>query len=101
MAGDKSYMILLNKYNVLLAQSKDLKEQLEKQKMESQRLLDRSSVIEKNIRELCEDILAKDPSEMKLGVEYSWDKIELLKLIQKSNNAFHHYSTSLANFHTK
>lgn len=91
MAGDKSYMILLNKYNVLLAQSKDLKEQLEKQKMESQRLLDRSSVIEKNIRELCEDILAKDPSEMKLGVEYSWDKIELLELIQKSNNAFHHY----------
>ena len=33
----------------------------------------------------------QSPKEMKLGIEYSWDKIELLELIRKSKSAFHVY----------
>ena len=78
MGSDKSFDTLLNKYNILLAQTRDLKEQLKNSQEKNQQLLSKFDVVEKNVRELCEDILAKDPKEMKLGIEYSWDKIELL-----------------------
>ena len=77
MGSDKSFDTLLNKYNILLAQTRDLKEQLKNSQEKNQQLLSKFDVVEKNVRELCEDILAKDPKEMKLGIEYSWDKIEL------------------------
>ena len=91
MGSDKSFDTLLNKYNILLAQTRDLKEQLKNSQEKNQQLLSKFDVVEKNVRELCEDILAKDPKEMKLGIEYSWDKIELLELIRKSKSAFHVY----------
>lgn len=80
MGNDKSFYTLLNKYNILLAQTQDLKEQLDKSKENNAEILQKDKVIEKNLRDLCADILAKDPKEMKLGQEYSWDKIDLLPL---------------------
>ncbi|MFR3808684.1 MAG: hypothetical protein ACLTX3_06970 [Lachnospiraceae bacterium] len=58
----------------------------------------KDKVIEKNLRDLCADILAKDPKEMKLGQEYSWDKIDLLSLIQKSRNVFKKYNEDKKDF---
>lgn len=92
MGNDKSFYTLLNKYNTLLAQTQDLKEQLDKSKENNAEILQKDKVIEKNLRDLCADILAKDPKEMKLGQEYSWDKIDLLSLIQKSRNVFKKYN---------
>lgn len=67
MGSDKSFDTLLNKYNILLAQTRDLKEQLKNSQEKNQQLLSKFDVVEKNVRELCEDILAKDPKEMKLA----------------------------------
>lgn len=98
MGNDKSFYTLLNKYNILLAQTQDLKEQLDKSKENNAEILQKDKVIEKNLRDLCADILAKDPKEMKLGQEYSWDKIDLLSLIQKSRNVFKKYNEDKKNF---
>ena len=98
MGNDKSCYPLLNKYNTLLAQTQDLKEQLDKSKENNAEILQKDKVIEKNLRDLCADILAKDPKEMKLGQEYSWDKIDLLSLIQKSRNVFKKYNEDKKNF---
>ena len=98
MGNDKSFYTLLNKYNTLLAQTQDLKEQLDKSKENNAEILQKDKVIEKNLRDLCADILAKDPKEMKLGQEYSWDKIDLLSLIQKSRNVFKKYNEDKKNF---
>lgn len=100
MGNDKSFYTLLNKYNTLLAQTQDLKEQLDKSKENNAEILQKDKVIEKNLRDLCADILAKDPKEMKLGQEYSWDKIDLLSLIQKSRNVFKKYNEDKKNFGT-
>ena len=64
MGSDKSFDTLLNKYNILLAQTRDLKEQLKNSQEKNQQLLSKFDVVEKNVRELCEDILAKDPKEL-------------------------------------
>ena len=98
MGNDKSFYTLLNKYNTLLAQTQDLKEQLDKSKENNAEILQKDKVIEKNLRDLCADILAKDPKEMKLGQEYSWDKIDLLSLIQKSRNVFKKYNEDKKDF---
>ena len=80
MGNDKSFYTLLNKYNTLLAQTQDLKEQLDKSKENNAEILQKDKVVEKNLRDLCADILAKDPNEMKLGQEYSWDTMKIKRI---------------------
>lgn len=47
---------------------------------------------EKQTRELCELILAKDHSEARLGSEYAWDKLSIRELIDKSKKCFIEYN---------
>ena len=47
MGSDKSFDTLLNKYNILLAQTRDLKEQLKNSQEKNQQLLSKFDVVEK------------------------------------------------------
>ena len=91
MASDKEFDILLNKYHTAIAKYKDLQEQLTTKQRQWQKQEEQYSVTEKLTRELCEDILAKEPSEMVLGRDYSWSSIPLNELILKSKRVFKNY----------
>lgn len=52
----------------------------------------------KLMRELCEDILAKDSKEMVLGTDYSWSSIQINELIRKSKQSFTNYIASRTDF---
>lgn len=89
---DAEFEILFNKYNLAVAKSQDLQEQLstkQEQWSERNKLFD---VIEQNVRELCESILAKDNKEMVLGEEYSWSNTPLIELINRSKKVFKEYN---------
>lgn len=47
MGSDKSFDTLLNKYNILLAQTRDLKEQLKNSQEKNQQLLSKFDVVER------------------------------------------------------
>ena len=92
MSKDKDYEILFSKYNRALAKAQDLQEQLiTKQEQWEKRNVD-FDTIEKNVRELCESILAKDSKEMRLGTDYSWDSIPVNELIIKAKKVFREYN---------
>lgn len=101
MANDKEYNILLNKYNRLLAMNQDLQEQLNTKNAQWSRREEDFKIVEKLIRELCEDILAKDSSEMKLGIDYSWSSIPVRELILKSKKSFRQYCSKRTAFMRK
>lgn len=92
MAENKEYRILQNKYNTLLAKSQDLQEQLSTKNEQWAAMKQRYEVIEKNTRELCEMILAKDKNEMILGREYSWDSVKIEELLVKAKKVYHDYN---------
>lgn len=91
MASDREYQMLMDKYNLLVAKYKDLEEKMvTKQNQWSEKIKDTDRV-ENLARELCEDILAKDKQEMVLGKEYTWNKVEIVELIQKSKRVLGEY----------
>lgn len=92
MSRDREYDILLNKYNRALFQIKDLKEQLLTKQEQWDKRNEDFDVIEKNVRELCESILAKDPKEMVLGADYSWTMVSLTELVSKAKRVFKEYN---------
>ena len=92
MSESKEFKTLLNKYNTLLAKAQDLQEQLKTKNEQWAAMKTRYEVIEKNTRELCEMILAKDKSEMVLGKEYSWDQVKIEELLVKTKKAYHDYN---------
>lgn len=92
MAESKEYKILLNKYNTLLAKAQDLQEQLNTKNEQWSQMKSRYEIIEKNTRELCESILAKDKDEMVLGKDYSWDSVDIGDLLVKAKRSYHAYN---------
>lgn len=82
---------LLNQYHIAIAQAQDLQEQLTTKQGQWARQEEQYSITEKLIRELCEDILAKDPNEMVLGTDYSWSTIPVNELILKSKKVLKNY----------
>lgn len=92
MSESKEFKTLLNKYNTLLAKAQDLQEQLKTKNEQWAAMKSRYEIIEKNTRELCEAILAKDKKEMVLGKDYSWDQVKIEDLLIKTKKAYHDYN---------
>ena len=97
----KNQKTLENQYHMVVARCKDLEEQMRiRQKQWDQREVE-SKTTEKLMRELCEDILAKDSKEMVLGTDYSWSSIQINELIRKSKQSFTNYIASRTDFMQK
>ena len=97
----KNQKTLENQYHMVEARCKDLEEQMRiRQKQWDQREVE-SKTTEKLMRELCEDILAKDSKEMVLGTDYSWSSIQINELIRKSKQSFTNYIASRTDFMQK
>lgn len=92
--GDDSYNILLSKYNRLIARFRDLEKQMEEKEAVWKEMEQNFRINESLARELCELVLAKEPREMVLGSEYSWGKLDLRTLLQKSKVVFASYNDS-------
>ncbi len=87
-----NYNELLNKYNRLIAQYNDLECRKEDKEEAWEIIAKRNDTISDLSRKLCEDILAKDPSEMRLGKEYAWGNIDIIELLHKSIISFEKYT---------
>ena len=97
----KNQKTLENQYHMVVARCKDLEEQMRiRQKQWDQREVE-SKTTEKLMRELCEDILAKDSKEMVLGTDYSWSSIQINELIRKSKQSFTKLYCFTHGFHAK
>lgn len=94
---DSEFEILFSKYNIAVAKAKDLQEQLATKQEQWQERNQKIDIIEQNVRELCESILAKDKNEMILGADYSWNQLETLELISKSKRVFREYNAERTN----
>lgn len=92
MITDKEYNSLLNMYHRSVAEVKDLREQLSEKEKAWGSAQKATKTTEKHIRELCEDILAKERMEMRLGEEYSWSMVPINQLIQNAKKAFLEYN---------
>lgn len=89
-----SYSQLLNQYHTAISKAQNFQDELRKKKEQWAKREKEFGITEKLMRELCEDILAKDGTEMKLGKEYSWSSIPLNKLIKKTGDVFRQYNCS-------
>lgn len=94
--SEKEYNILANKYNRLIAQYQNLEETHKNEKEKHRELKDEIKVLEDNMRKLCEEILAKDKSEMVLGTSYSWGGIDTATLINKASFSLKKYNKERA-----
>lgn len=92
MISNAEHNNLLNKYNRLIAENKDLREQMKQRKNQSDEQMGENKAILDLIRSLCEDILGKDRSEMVVGTEYSWSFLSIKKLITKARDSYHRYN---------
>lgn len=95
MAKDQT---LLNQYHVAIARCKDLEEQMRVKQEQWERRESEFKTTEKLMRELCEDILAKDSKEMVLGTDYSWSSIPINEIIRKSKQSFVNYIAARTDF---
>lgn len=98
MAKDQS---LLNQYHMAIARCKDLEEQMNTKQEQWEAREVAFKTTEKLMRELCEDILAKDSKEMVLGTDYSWSSIPINDMIRKSKQSFVNYIASRTDFMQK
>ena len=89
---EKDYNTLLNEYNILVAQLKELQDQTLKKNQMWSEYEAKCDVIEKHARKLCEMILAKDRDEMTLGTAKSWHSFSTDELIQRAMNSFTKYT---------
>ena len=87
-----SYSQLLNQYHTAISKAQNYQEELAKKKEQWEKREREFNITEKLTRELCEDILAKDGEEMKLGEEYSWSSIPINKLIKKTGDVWRYCS---------
>lgn len=92
--GDENYNSIVNKYNRLVARFRDLEQQSTERQKKWDALEEQYKTNESITRELCELILAKDPKEMVLGSSYSWSKLSIRDLVQKSKIVFEKYNDS-------
>ena len=95
-----SYSQLLNQYHTAISKAQNFQDELRKKKEQWAKREKEFGITEKLMRELCEDILAKDGTEMKLGKEYSWSSIPLNKLIKKTGDVFRQYNCSRTELET-
>lgn len=93
MSTESEYNALLAKYNRLVSRFKDVTEQAEERQAKWKELEKQFRINESVGRDLCELILAKDPSEMVLGKEYSWGKLSFFELISKAKVSFERYNS--------
>ncbi len=91
MPKDAEYESLLNKYNMAIAWLKDLEEQKQTKERQFAEYEARHDVIEKNARKLCEQILAKDRSQMVLGTNEGWHSLDIGTMIVKAQAGFVKY----------
>lgn len=91
---DKDYETLHSRYMIALARAQDLQEQLTTKQNQWAEREEQFATTEKITRELCENILAKDRDEMKLGKEYAWDNIPIQELVRKSITVHKNYVNS-------
>lgn len=100
MAGS-DYDILFSKYNNVVARNQDLREQLEKKQTQWSDRDKGFQKSEKNIRDLCESILATDRDEMNLGKATSWGQLSLDELISRASAAFVKYRKEQQRYFSK
>lgn len=84
--------IIQEMYHRQIAETKDLREQIKEKEVAWSKKEKDYKKTEVLVRELCEDILAKDRAEMRLGEEYSWSRVPIDKLIQKTKKTFVEYN---------
>ena len=89
--------ILINDYNRVVAKSQNLQEQLVQKQAQWTERDKFYKAIEDNIRDLCEDILAKDSKEMTLGDTYCWAKVGIQELIEKARVSYKQYNAERSN----
>lgn len=94
MSKEKDYQILLQQYNLAVAKAKDLQEQLSTKIEQWQKREDDFAITTKLIRELCESILAKSPSQNTLGKGNSWDSLEINDMIRLTSKCLKEYNES-------
>lgn len=91
------YNTLLPKYNRLVSRFNDLQEQMDEKQLAWKAL---ETLYKRDVaaaRVLCEQILAKDPSEMVLGTEYSWGNLDTNTLLTKAINSYRTYNEGRTN----
>lgn len=89
---DREYNQLLSEYQRLKANLESLTECLNQRTEQWQKKQGYYDNLEKHSRMLCEEILAKDSSEMRLGSEYSWSKVDAIELIDKAIQSYGKYN---------
>jgi len=93
MVSNSEYSNLLNKYNRLVAENNDLKDQMKQSKARMQEREATIKIENDLIRKLCEEILAKDSNEMVVGTEYSWSNLPMRTLIEKTSESYKRYNS--------
>lgn len=91
---DRQYNQLLNEYNRLKANYETLSDSYEQKKEQWHRKEGYFKNLVDHARILCEEILAKDKREMKLGSEYTWSKVDTVDLLDKAYYSLKEYNES-------
>lgn len=91
MARDSEYRELSNKYQLAVAQIRELTDQMAAKGKMWQEYEAKCEIVDKHSRKLCEKILAKDRSEMVLGDAKTWYQYTTDELIQKAMDSFDKY----------
>ena len=92
MSSDRKYDTLLNKYNILVAKTKDLQEQLDSKKDQWEKRDADFEITKKLAKDLCVKILSKNPKEMRLGKAYTWSSMSIDELIRKAMEFYDVYN---------
>ena len=92
MVSDREHQILLQQYNLSVAQTKDLREQLSQKQEQWDRREEDHKITIKLMRELCESILAKSPEQNSLGKSESWDSMNTNDMINLSKKVYKEYN---------
>ena len=101
MAPDREYSILYNKYNLAILKAKDLQEQIDVKSKQWKKTSEDYSVSEKNMRELCAIILAKDSSQMNNDEKGTWNNYEINDLIRTAIKSYRKYNEERTNLMRK
>ena len=88
---DKDYEVLLNKYNMVVAQLKEMQDQMKRKDTAQKQYEKEMDVVMDHARKLCEKILAKNPEEMVLGDARTWHTFSTDELIKKAMKSFDWY----------
>ena len=96
MYSNSEYSSLLAKYNRAVGENLSLKDQL---RQNNQRMETRETEIKRDydsIRAICEEILSKDNDEMVVGTEYSWSRMSIYELIERTTISYRKYNRDRA-----